>query len=209
VGLLEARCCTGRGTELGDLSWWLLSEAIWEIGGWDFLCGYCVDAFILYFCIVINMGSFYQSFTFFTSLPTNPNSCKRAQRDNKRNVCACSSSDILHVQLNDIAVELVLVLLERGLDLCVDELLDNLGRAADEAAGVGQAVDLGEDGLEERRDLDALDQVVVLALLLDDGAGLVGEHADLLVGVLAGVALLDHGHDDVLGCHLEGRLVVC
>jgi hypothetical protein len=117
------------------------------------------------------------------------------------------SSNILHVQLDDIAVELALVLLERGLDLGADELLDNLGRAADEAAGVGQAVDLGEDRLEEGRDLDALDQVVVLALLLDDGAGLVGEDADLLVGVLAGVALLDHGHDDVLGGHLRGLLV--
>ena len=117
------------------------------------------------------------------------------------------SSNILHVQLDDIAIELALVLLERGLDLGADELLDNLGRAADEAAGVGQAVDLGEDGLEEGRDLDALDQVVVLALLLDDGAGLVGEDADLLVGVLAGVALLDHGHDDVLGGHLRGLLV--
>ena len=117
------------------------------------------------------------------------------------------SSSILHVELDDIAIELALVLLERGLDLGADELLDNLGRAADEAAGVGQAVDLGEDGLEEGRDLDALDQVVVLALLLDDGAGLVGEDADLLVGVLAGVALLDHGHDDVLGGHLRGLLV--
>jgi hypothetical protein len=36
----------------------------------------------------------------------------------------------------------------------------------------------------------------------------VGEHADLLVGVLAGVALLDHGHDDVLGCHLRGLSVL-
>jgi hypothetical protein len=35
----------------------------------------------------------------------------------------------------------------------------------------------------------------------------VGEDADLLVGVLAGVALLDHGHDDVLGGHLRGLLV--
>jgi hypothetical protein len=36
---------------------------------------------------------------------------------------------------------------------------------------------------------------------------LVGEHADLLVSVLAGVALLDHGHDDVLSCHLRALLV--
>jgi hypothetical protein len=32
---------------------------------------------------------------------------------------------------------------------------------------------------------------------------LVGEHANLLVGVLTRVTLLDHGHDDVLGCHLR------
>jgi hypothetical protein len=112
------------------------------------------------------------------------------------------SSASLHVQLNNIAVELTLVLLERGLDLGADELLNDLGRAADEAAGVGQAVELGENGLEERRDLDAIEQVIVLAFLLDHGGGLVGEHANLLVRVLAGVALLDHGHDDVLGCHL-------
>lgn len=111
-------------------------------------------------------------------------------------------SDNLHVQLNGVAVELALVLLESGLHLGGDELLDNLGAAADEAAGVGEGVDVGEDGLEERPDLDALDQVVVLAFLLDDGAGLVRENTNLLVGVLARVALLDHGHDDVLGGHL-------
>ena len=112
-----------------------------------------------------------------------------------------SATANLHVQLNDITIELALVLLKSSLDLGVDELLDDLRAATDEVARVGESVDVGEDGLEEWPDLDALDQVVVLAFLLDDSAGLVGEHADLLVGVLAGVALLDHGHDDVLGCH--------
>jgi hypothetical protein len=114
----------------------------------------------------------------------------------------------LHVQLNDITIKLALVLLKSSLDLGVDELLDDLGAATDEVARVGEGVDVGQDRLEERPDLDALDQVVVLAFLLDHGAGLVGEHADLLVGVLAGVALLDHGHDDVLGCHLRELLVL-
>jgi hypothetical protein len=114
----------------------------------------------------------------------------------------------LHVQLNDITIKLALILLKSSLDLGVDELLDNLGAATDEVARVGKGVDVGQDRLEERSDLDALDQVVVLAFLLDHGAGLVGEHADLLVGVLAGVALLDHGHDDVLGCHLRELLVL-
>ena len=113
----------------------------------------------------------------------------------------------LHVQLDSITVKLTLVLLKSSLDLGGDELLDDLRAATDEVARVGEGVDVGKDGLEERPDLDALDQVVVLALLLDDGAGLVGEDADLLVGVLAGVALLDHGHDDVLGGHLRGLLV--
>ena len=118
-----------------------------------------------------------------------------------------SATANLHVQLNDITIELALVLLKSSLDLGVDELLDDLRAATDEVARVGEGVDVGKDGLEERPDLDALDQVVVLAFLLDHGTGLVREDADLLVGVLAGVALLDHGHDDVLGGHLRGLLV--
>jgi hypothetical protein len=162
------------------------------------LCGYCV------FCFVINSARSIKISLFF--LPTHIHSDALKQRQGK--LMCIPSTATLHVQLDGITVKLALVLLERGLDLGGDELLDNLGRAANEAAGVGEAVDLGENGLEERRDLDALDQVVVLALLLDHGAGLVGEDADLLVGVLAGIALLDHGHDDVLGCHLRGFLVV-
>ena len=117
-------------------------------------------------------------------------------------IASMNSVAALHVQLNDIAIKLPLVLLKSSLDLGSDKLLDDLRAAADEVAGVGEGVDLGKNGLEEGSDLDALDQVVVLAFLLDHGAGLVGEHADLLVGVLARVALLDHGHDDVLSRHL-------
>jgi hypothetical protein len=109
----------------------------------------------------------------------------------------------LHVQLDSLTVELALVLLKSGLDLRVDELLDNFRRATNEGAGVGEGVDLGKNRLEERPGLNALDQVIVLALLLDNGTGLVREHADLFVGVLAGETLLDHGHDDVLGGHLQ------
>jgi len=126
-------------------------------------------------------------------------SCKRARTGNR----VRSSVASLHVQLDNVTVKLALVLLKSDLDLGGDELLNDFRRATDEVAGVGEGVDLGEDGLEERPDLDALDQVVVFAFLLDDGAGLVGEHTDLLVGVLARVALLNHGHDDVLGCHLQ------
>jgi len=123
-------------------------------------------------------------------------------------IASMNSVVALHVQLNDIAVELALVLLKSRLDLGGDKLLDDLRAASDEVARVGEGVDLGKNRLEERSDLDALDQVVVLAFLLDHGAGLVGEHADLLVGVLARVALLDHGHNDVLGCHLRIMLVL-
>jgi hypothetical protein len=109
----------------------------------------------------------------------------------------------LHVQLDGFTVKLALVFLKSGLDLGVDELLDDFGRATNEGAGVGEGVDLSKDRLEERPGLNALDQVIVLALLLDNGTGLVREHADLFVGVLAGETLLDHGHDDVLGGHLQ------
>lgn len=62
-------------------------------------------------------------------------------------------------------------------------------------------------GLEVLGALDALEEVVGLALALDDGGGLVGEDANLLVGVLAAGAALDHLHDDVLGGD-EGELLV-
>jgi hypothetical protein len=55
------------------------------------------------------------------------------------------------------------------------ELLHLLGSAADEGAGIQEGIQLGDDGVEEGGAADALDQVVVLALLLDVVGGLVGE----------------------------------
>ena len=52
------------------------------------------------------------------------------------------SVENLHVQLNNIAIKLALVLLKSSLDLGGDELLDDLRTAADEAAGVGEGVDV-------------------------------------------------------------------
>lgn len=56
------------------------------------------------------------------------------------------------------------------------ELLDLLGSAANESAGVQESVQLGDDGLEEGGAADTLNQVVVLALLLDIVGSLVGEN---------------------------------
>lgn len=50
-------------------------------------------------------------------------SCKRARTGGG----IINSVSNLHVQLDDLAVNAVGVLLESGLDLGVDELLDNLG----------------------------------------------------------------------------------
>lgn len=55
---------------------------------------------------------------------------------------------------------------------------------ANEVFGFQHAVNLTPDFLEELGSLDSLDEVVLSAFLLDDIAGLVAEHADLLVGVL-------------------------
>lgn len=69
------------------------------------------------------------------------------------------------------------VRLESGSHLGRGELLHLLRGAADESAGVEQAVQLGQNGVEEGGAADALEQVVVLALLLDVVGGLVGEDA--------------------------------
>jgi hypothetical protein len=67
------------------------------------------------------------------------------------------------------------VRLDGGGNLGGGELLDLLRGTADESAGVKEGVELGNDGLEEGSAANTLDQVVVLALLLDVVGGLVGE----------------------------------
>lgn len=65
--------------------------------------------------------------------------------------------------------------LDGGSDLGGGELLDLLGRTTDEGGGVEEGVQLGENGVEECGAADALEQVVVLAELLDVVGSLVGE----------------------------------
>lgn len=67
------------------------------------------------------------------------------------------------------------VRLERGSNLGSRELLNLLRGAANEGTGVEKGLQLGDNGLEEGGAADALEQVVVLALLLDIVGGLVGE----------------------------------
>lgn len=95
------------------------------------------------------------------------------------------------------------ILLQRQLDLAALSTVahDLLGAPADEVLRLHHAVDVGLDAVEERRALDALDEVVLAALLLDDVAGLVAQHAHLLVRVLARLALRHQLHDDVLRRH--------
>ena len=108
-------------------------------------------------------------------------------------------------QLDSVLVEQALVWGKSLLDGDGDKLEGLLGCPTDEGGRVQQGVEVVPDGLEVLGALDAVDQVVVATLLLDDGARLVRQDADLLVAVLSGTALLDHGHDDVLGGH-EGQL---
>lgn len=84
-------------------------------------------------------------------------------------------------------------------------LVNNIRAAAGIQLSLEHAVELAPDGLEEVVALDAVDEVVGLALVLDHGAGLVGEDADLLMGLLARLAQGAQAHDDALGDH-EGQL---
>ena len=70
-----------------------------------------------------------------------------------------------------------LIKLQGLLDLRRDELLNLLRGAAHEGARVEEAFELTQDGAEELGAADALEQVVVLAVLLDIVGGLVGEDA--------------------------------
>lgn len=73
--------------------------------------------------------------------------------------------------------EMGLIRLKNLLDLCRDEFLNLLRGAADEGARVEEGFELAQDGAEELGAADALEQVVVLAVLLDVVGGLVGEDA--------------------------------
>lgn len=66
--------------------------------------------------------------------------------------------------------------LEGSGHLGAGELLDLLRSTADEGAGIEKGVQLRDNGVEEGGAADALDQVVVLTLLLDVVGSLVGEN---------------------------------
>lgn len=83
--------------------------------------------------------------------------------------------------------------LDSGRNLGSGELLNLLGRTADKGRGIEESVQLGEDGVEEGGAADAVEQVVVLAVLLDIVGGLVGKDAC-------------GGKQWVLGQSVEGRL---
>ena len=60
-----------------------------------------------------------------------------------------------------------------------------LGSSPDEGLGIQDGVQVREDGAEVGVGLDPGQQVVVPAFLLHHGRRLLGQHADLLVAVLA------------------------
>jgi hypothetical protein len=124
------------------------------------------------------------------------------------------------------------VRLERRLDPLLEERVHLLRRSPDERLGVeagrdetlrvsppvkpspsgkkvsdSQLVQLGHDVLEVRIPPDPLDQIILPSLLLHDGARLMAQHPDLLMGLLPVPSLLHDLHDDVLGRH-ERQLLV-
>lgn len=84
-------------------------------------------------------------------------------------------------------------------------LVHNLGTATSVELSFEHAVKLPPDGLEKFVALNALHQVIGFALVLHDSTGLVRQNTDLLVSLLAGLALRTEAHDDGLGDH-EGQL---
>lgn len=114
----------------------------------------------------------------------------------------------LHVQLRSHdPLQILRITFQSLLNFGRDQLLHNLRAPTSERAGIGERVEDRQHGLEKWRDLDAVEEVVIFALLLDHGPGLVGQDADFFVRVLTAVAALDHGHDDVFGRH-EGEFAV-
>lgn len=86
----------------------------------------------------------------------------------------------LYFKLRNLSVgQLLCILFQRWLYLRGDELVHNLRRTSDESGGVEKRVQLWKDGFKERSLLDTLDEIVRLAFLLDDRAGLVRQHTGL------------------------------
>lgn len=84
-------------------------------------------------------------------------------------------------------------------------LVHNLGTATSVQLSFEHAVKFTPNGLEKFVALNALHQVIGLALILHDGTGLVRQDTDLLVSLLTGLALRTEAHDNGLGDH-EGQL---
>lgn len=99
------------------------------------------------------------------------------------------------------------VRLKRVLHFSRDELLDLLRSTAGKGARVEEGIQFAQDGAKEFSATNALQQVVVLAVLLDIVGCLVGKNTDLFVGVLARKSLLHTGHDNVLSSH-ERKLII-
>lgn len=98
------------------------------------------------------------------------------------------------------------------LECCLDltsgstEPLYNGRRSASVESGVQYFIQNVVDRRKVRGVADALDQVIGLALHLDNVGSLVAKDTDLFMAVLAGGTFRDHLHDDVLSGH-EGELL--
>mmetsp|Transcript_874 Transcript_874/g.1261 ORF Transcript_874/g.1261 Transcript_874/m.1261 type:complete len:427 (-) Transcript_874:221-1501(-) len=97
------------------------------------------------------------------------------------------------------------MLLQDRVDYFLHELINLLGRPADEEGGVHQVVQVGVHGSERGVRPDAVHQVVGRPLALHPGPRGHRVLADHLVQLLAIAAGLDAGHEDVLRGH-EGEL---
>ena len=92
-----------------------------------------------------------------------------------------TSTSIFRLFIFLIKFDVVLV----GLEMARTTRSYLLGRSADEGLGVQDGVQVREDGAEVGVCLDPGQQVIVSAFLLHHRGSLLGQHADLLVAVLA------------------------
>ena len=84
------------------------------------------------------------------------------------------------------------------------ELIHNLRAPPSVQTRIEHVVQIAPDRLEELGRANAINEVVLLTLVLDVGTGLVGQDTDLLVGFLARLALCYESHDDGF-CDHEGE----
>lgn len=85
----------------------------------------------------------------------------------------------------------------------------NYGASASVKSRVQHRIEVTPDVLEVIILLNALDEIIVAALVLDNVASFVREYPDLLMGFLSRASLGDDLHKDSFGNHLIIQISIC